>query len=248
MKFPDLATTDRRLLLGGALYTISIVVLMAGLFAVVSGLSGDDVHLPEEGSIEEILQDTSEEGEVSQGYLVPAQGGASPVPTGPQPSRLTVPKLSIDAPVEALGFVGDTNVPAVPDRAGLVAWYDFSPVPGVNNNAVFTGHVDWQTSRGAPIPGVFYRLRELQIGDEITVGLEDGGEAKYVVTGNVATKYDDPNVVRAMQSTSKDVITIITCGGSWVNDPSKDNGGTYTHRIVVRAERLSGAVSAAGGG
>ena len=68
----------------------------------------------------------------------------------------------------------------------------------------------------------------------------------YRVTGNVATKYDDPNVVKSMNLTSKDVITLITCGGSWVNDPSKDNGGNYTHRIVVRAERVTDSVSAEG--
>jgi sortase (surface protein transpeptidase) len=46
-----------------------------------------------------------------------------------------------------------------------------------------------------------------------------------------------------MRLTNKDVITLITCGGSWINDPSKDNGGNYSHRIIVRAERVTEAVA-----
>ena len=46
-----------------------------------------------------------------------------------------------------------------------------------------------------------------------------------------------------MRPSSKDVITLITRGGSWINDLSKDNGGNYSHRIIVRAERATDAVA-----
>jgi LPXTG-site transpeptidase (sortase) family protein len=147
--------------------------------------------------------------------------------------------------VVTLGLEEGTNNPQVPERPDQVAWYDFSPPPGLANNAVFSGHVDWQTHTGQPIAAVFYRLRELQIGDPITVTLEDGTNIEYRVTGNVATDYDDANVSRAMNWTTKDVITLITCGGTWVNDPSKENGGNYTHRIIVRAERVTDNQAAA---
>jgi len=158
---------------------------------------------------------------------------------------MTIKRIGIEAPVVSMGFVEGTTQPDVPKAAHEVAWYNYGPAPGLNNNAVFSGHVDWQTRTGQPIPGVFYRLRELQIGDPITVELEDGTVIEYRVTGNVATKYDDPNVVRVMERTSKDVITLITCGGAWVNDPSKDTGGNYTHRIIVRAERVTDGGAAA---
>ena len=64
------------------------------------------------------------------------------------------------------------------------------------------------------------------------------------MTGNVAVKWDDPNVVKVMGGTSKDVLTLITCGGTWQNIPSNDDGGNYTHRIVVRAERAVEAAPA----
>jgi LPXTG-site transpeptidase (sortase) family protein len=129
-----------------------------------------------------------------------------------------------------------------------VAWYDFSSVPNLNSNAVFSAHVDWQTRDGDPVPGAFYRLRELQIGDKVMVTMEDGSQVEYIVTGNVATNYEDPNIVKAMQPTAKDVITLITCGGSWVNDPNQDYGGVYTHRIIVRAEKAVPVAAAAPAG
>jgi LPXTG-site transpeptidase (sortase) family protein len=97
--------------------------------------------------------------------------------------------------------------------------------------------VDWYYW-GMPVEGVFYHLRELQIGDEITLDLEDGSQLRYRVTGNVATAYDDPNVVDVMDPTSKDVVTLITCGGTWQRDYSNPNGGNYSHRVIVRAERV----------
>ncbi len=89
-----------------------------------------------------------------------------------------------------------------------------------------------------PGEGVFYRLRELQIGDEISVELDDGSRLRYMVTGNVAVAYDDPNVVKVMDPTFSDVITLITCGGTWLRDYSNPSGGNYSHRVIVRAERI----------
>ena len=108
----------------------------------------------------------------------------------------------------------------------------------MGSNAVFSGHVDWQTPEGSPIPGVFYRLRELKIGDSVTISLDDERTLEYRVTGNIASDYDDPNLVRLMGATKKDVVTLITCGGTWVPDGSKENGGNYSHRVLVRAELI----------
>ena len=135
------------------------------------------------------------------------------------------------------------NYPEVPNTGDEVAWYNSSAPPGRSSNAVFSGHVDWYYW-GMPVEGVFYRLREVRIGDTILVTLENDEVLEYRVTGNVATSYDDPNVIRSMDPTVRDVITLITCGGSWEYDPAKDNGGNYSHRVVVRAERVQPAAAA----
>jgi hypothetical protein len=36
---------------------------------------------------------------------------------------------------------------------------------------------------------------------------------------------------------------MITCGGTWLRDYSNPNGGNYSHRVIVRAERVSGLAS-----
>jgi LPXTG-site transpeptidase (sortase) family protein len=91
---------------------------------------------------------------------------------------------------------------------------------------------------------VFYRLREMKIGDVVEVLLEDGTKLEYRVTGNVATPYNDPSVSQVMGHTDRDVITMITCGGSWVSNPRSSAGGNYSHRIIVRAERVQALAEA----
>lgn len=226
-----------RTLLGLGLIGCSAAVLAFGLFSIISALRDDPADLPSEGTIEDILEDNTDEPAVI-GSVPP-----EPTPQGPLPTRIAVPSLYVDAPVSTFG-VDETNTPQVPDRADLVAWYDFSSRPG-HGNAVFSGHVDWQTQAGDPIPGVFYRLRELKIGDTIFVSLDDGTQAQYRVTGNVASRYDDPNVLRIMGPAGRDVITLVTCGGTWERDPSRELGGNYTHRVLVRAERIHAAAVAA---
>jgi LPXTG-site transpeptidase (sortase) family protein len=233
MKMDWLKRTDRPLLLGTVVSVVSLLFIGIGLFAVVSALTDDPVQLPEQGSIDDIV-DGNPSGGTFPAYVV----GNEPTPLpGLKPTRISVSRIYVDAPIIELNVEPGTDLPAVPKRGDEVAWYDFSATPGVNSNAVFAGHVDWQTAGGQPIPGAFYRLRELRIGDEVTVTLEDGSALKYRVTGNVAVKWDDPNIVKAMGLTDEDVLTLITCGGTWENIPSHENGGNYTHRIVVRAER-----------
>jgi LPXTG-site transpeptidase (sortase) family protein len=142
----------------------------------------------------------------------------------------------VDAPIVVLGL-DSRNYPEVPDSGSDVAWYTFSAPPDSGSNAVFSGHVDWYYW-DMPGEGVFYHVRELEIGDEISVELEDGSQLGYVVTGNVAVAYDDPNVVKVMDPTSRDVITLITCGGTWLRDYSNPSGGNYSHRVIVRAEKV----------
>jgi LPXTG-site transpeptidase (sortase) family protein len=231
-----LKSLDRRVAIGAAISAVSAFLLAAGIFGIVSALSDDGTDLPSRGSLEQIVNDNNAGGN----SLVETYA----TPVGPAPARFVIPRLYLDAPIIPLG-VDASNSPQVPDRPDQVAWYTFSATPGNNSNAVFGGHVDWQTQAGVPIPGVFYRLRELQIGDDVRVTLADGAEVSYKVTGNVATAYDDPNVIKAMNPTSRDVITIITCGGTWLKGAPGPYGGNYSHRVVVRAERVAPAAAQA---
>lgn len=221
---------DRRMLLGALIFVASAVLLTAGVFSVISAVTDDPADLPHEGTLDSILSDSIDPDDPSA-----LPDDEAPLPAIP-PVHVTIQRLHIDAPIITLG-TDENREPLVPQSGDEVAWYDFSAAPGAGN-AVLSGHVDWQTRDGQPIPGVFYRLRELEAGDLIELTLEDGSTVRYRVTGNVATEFDDPNVAKAIGPTSKDVITLITCGGTWFNDPSRAYGGSYSHRILVRGERM----------
>ena len=227
-----LSGIDRRLAIGLGLLSVSAVVFIGAIVGIVMALGESNANLPNEGSIDQIIAESTDGTPLATPQAVPQA-----VPLPPPPTRLVVPRLYIDAPIITMSL-DSGGTPQVPDRPDQVAWYDFSYRPGQINNAVFSGHVDWQTRSGAPIQGVFYRLRELEIGDLIAITREDGNELRYRVTGNVATAYDDPNIVKAMGSTSKEAVTLITCGGTWLIDRREEYGGKYSHRIVVRAERV----------
>jgi LPXTG-site transpeptidase (sortase) family protein len=239
----DTTATDRRFRIGLAISVVSLLIMGIGLFAVVSALSSNDANLPHQGNLSDIVGADSIPTPGSGGVAVPDSW-----PAGAKPVSIEVPRIDVDAPIIELGFEAGSNIPAVPTTGYQAAWYDFGPTPGVGYNALFAGHVDWQTAEHSPIPGVFYRLRELQIGDDVMVTLEDGTVVHYKVTGNVAAQFDDPNIVKAMQPTKKDVITILTCGGTWEPNPYEENGGNYTHRIIVRAERVTDAAVGAAAG
>ena len=225
-----LSKIDRRLAVTGLVLLASTALLLVGLVSILVTLGDDNVDLPNEGSLEQILSEST-----------PSAASEGGRPEGPAPTRIAIPKIGVDAIVLALGRDRNSN-PGVPDSGRDVAWYTFTAPPGRGNNAVFSGHVDWYYW-GQPGEGVFYHLRELQIGDEITVDLVDGSRLRYRVTGNVAVQYDDPGVGRVMDPTSNDVVTLITCGGTWLRDYSNPNGGNYSHRVIVRAERVSGLAS-----
>jgi LPXTG-site transpeptidase (sortase) family protein len=230
-----LSKIDRRLAVTGLVLLASTALLLVGLVSVFVTLGDDNVDLPHEGSLQQILSQAASSGASGDGVQA----------SGPAPTKIAIPRIGVEAAVLALGRDREEN-PDVPDSGRDVAWYTFTSTPGRGSNAVFSGHVDWYYW-GEPGEGVFYHLRELQIGDEITVGLDDGTHLRYLVTGNVAVAYDDPDVGRVMDPTSKDVVTLITCGGTWLRDYSNPNGGNYSHRVIVRAERVSGLASGQAG-
>jgi len=217
---------QRRLILAAVLLAASVVMLTTGL----AGL---------------LLAKESEPAVVYRGTLDPPRNGldtptATPVPTPPPSSaavvRMIVEKIGIDGAVVTMGL-DENHVPLVPDNPDDIVWYDFSTRPGWGSNAVFSGHVDW-TLRGVPVTGVFYDLRKVELDDIIKIRLEDGTEYQYKVTANVAVPYDDPEALKAMGATPTEMLTIITCGGAWVPRWGDPLGGNYTHRQIVRAERV----------
>jgi sortase (surface protein transpeptidase) len=212
-----------RLAVAGVLFLASVTLLVIGLAGLLMTGSGEATR--------------TYVGQFRDYSNWSSTATATPVPT-PPPSdapiaRMIIDKLGVDAPVVSLGL-DENGVPMVPDNPYDVVWYDFTSRPGWGSNAVFSGHVDW-VIWGRPVIGVFYYLRDLDLDDEIKIVLEDGTEYHYKVTANRALPSDDPEVLSLMGPTPEDVVTLITCGGTWIRDYREPLGGRYTDRQIVRA-------------
>ncbi len=209
------------------LFVAAAILLTLGIRGLVGDASSGPGELPYRGDVDAVLNR-------ARSASVP------PLPTAPPStapiSRMVIKAIGVDAAVVVRGLDAQA-VPEEPGKPDVVAWYDFSGRPGAGSNAVFAGHVDW-TYNGRPGPAVFWGLKDLKLGDTVRIFLEDGTQYDYAVTANFAIPYDDPKAVEVMGPTPNDVITLITCGGTWIRDPSLPLGGYYTHRIIVRAERV----------
>lgn len=141
--------------------------------------------------------------------------------------RVVAPSIRLDSSVETRGLNARGEMED-PDGKDAVAWYNFSEFPGFGGNAVFSGHVDWFTGE----LGAFGRMKDLKDGDEIVIKMSDGMEMKYKVTSTKAYKSSDAPVGEITGPTEKDSLTFITCEGTF-------SAGDYSHRRIVRAERVS---------
>jgi len=225
-----------RWLMGAGVILILTAFALLGLaFSGVVGGGNNSVPGPTAGpTAEALLSDanTSTGFNLDQAQL---QGLAEAWPT-PQVTpvsnaplaRLVIPSIQVDAPVVTLGVDGQ-GVMQSPRTAFEVGWYDFTAQPGTGGNAVFSGHVDFASVGAA----VFWHLRELGPGDLVEVRLADGTDYQYVVISSTAYAGDDAPIADIVGPTGKDTVTIITCTGTFNREVRQ-----YSHRLVVRAERL----------
>ncbi len=151
-----------------------------------------------------------------------------------------IESIGVDAPVNTYGLDanGVPQVPTAADAAEVVAWYDFSTRPGEGSNAVFAGHINW-----ARAPAVFGDLDQLQPGDAVRLISDDGREYTYEVFDNFPVDPSDPASLKVMAPTEVDTITLITCGGTWIPDPSEQLGGNYSSRTIVQAKLVESSLA-----
>ncbi len=144
----------------------------------------------------------------------------------PDPVRITIPAIGVDAEIVPVGLAADGSM-ETPDF-GLAGIYTEGPNPGAKGPAVVVAHVD---SRDGP--DVFYRLKDLQPGDEITVARADGTTATWAVTAPPEqTDKDELPADRIWNATDAPVLRLITCGG--IFDRSI---GHYEDNITVYADQ-----------
>jgi LPXTG-site transpeptidase (sortase) family protein len=141
-----------------------------------------------------------------------------------QPTRILIPAIEVDAPVIRLDLEPDGSL-QVPEDPWETGWFEGGPEPGEKGASVIAGHIDSATG-----PAVFYDLRDLVPGDEITVI----GAAEEVLTFVVDRVQQYPKdqfpTDEVYGPTSRSELRLITCAGGF--DRST---GHYDDNTVVYA-------------
>jgi sortase (surface protein transpeptidase) len=199
----------------------------AALLTLLSGCAGSATRpapQPPDRAAHSGTTDRAAEGlEAARGFRV--RRGYQPTPV---PVRLRIPKIQVTISLEPLGRAPDGTV-EVPNRPDLAGWYAPGPRPGDPGSAVILGHVDYHHA-----PAVFYRLRELRAGDQLTVTRADGSAVRFVVQRTQQYPKDRFPTDEVYYPTLTPTLRLVTCGGQF---DSAD--GHYKSNIIVFATTKS---------
>lgn len=206
----------------------------AGLLAVVAA-PHEIPPVPTAEQYEDVTMPEARRGPLADPPSILERGAAPPdgaetsvaeVPPAPQPKRIRIPDIQVDAEVVEMGIATGGALDS-PEGPMLVAWYGFTGHPGGGGNAVMSGHVDYHDFG----PAVFWELRELLPGHRIEVSLEDGTVVAYEVRSTQHYPVARVPMRDVLATTAEESLTIITCSGTFAN-------GGYSHRLVLRAVRV----------
>ena len=148
---------------------------------------------------------------------------------GPWPTdgSVSLTSLGVQAPVVRVG-VDRSGQMVVPRNARDIAWLDQGGVPGDTQNVVLAGHISYAKHAGS-----FFRLREMQPGDVVSLSLH-GKQLDFRVTWACLFDRDTELASKIMGRTDVPSITLISCGGTFDRA-----AGTHTKRVAVRGELLN---------
>jgi sortase (surface protein transpeptidase) len=149
---------------------------------------------------------------------VPATTGVPAVKSGANvnadpaigdPISISIPSIGVESLLVPTGELPDATM-AVPKDASIAGWFTGGPKPGERGPAVIMGHVDQKTTG----PGVFWHLRDLQIGAEVTIHTTNGDVVFVAVESDLINKDEFPTD-RVYGAVPTPELRLITCGGSF---------------------------------
>lgn len=143
----------------------------------------------------------------------------------PKPVRIEIPAIDVISDLDRVDL-GDDGAITPPQRWNTAAWYRGGVRPGQRGPAVILGHVDSTTG-----PAVFFRLDELDEGDEIRVVRDDGSVARFAVRHSA--RYEKARFPGSdvYLPTSEPTLRMVTCTGEFDRD-----AGHYRDNLVVSAD------------
>ncbi len=144
----------------------------------------------------------------------------------PAPStHLLIPVIGVNAPIESVGVRANGTMETPRQSPWTdVGLYNAGPRPGERGSAVIAGHLD----RPGGNPAVFWRLRELHVGDEVQVVDTQGKTLHFHVTRIASYPPQQAPVQDIFGNTAGSFLNLTTCAGDWI--PTQ---GQTTLRLVV---------------
>ncbi len=149
-------------------------------------------------------------------------------PPPDRPTKVRIASIGVDATIIDLGLNPDRTL-EVPEDIRLTGWWTGRSVPGEDGPSIVVGHID-SAAQGA---GVFFRLRELDVGDVIYVERSDGSVAEFRVTETELVLKDEFPTEKVYGSTEGSQLRLITCGGSFDR-----SARSYLGNLIVYAEHV----------
>jgi sortase (surface protein transpeptidase) len=153
---------------------------------------------------------------------------AAAAPPPHRPERVHIASIGVDATIIDLGLNPDRTL-EVPEDIRLTGWWTGRSVPGEEGPSIVVGHVD----SAAAGPGVFWRLRELNIGDVIHIERSDGSISEFRVIETELVLKDEFPTEKVYGSTEGSQLRLITCGGSF-----DQSARSYLGNVIVYAEHV----------
>ncbi len=143
--------------------------------------------------------------------LAPAPATASPAPA--PLVRLLIPAIGVNAAIESVGVRPDGAMETPGQHPwNDVGWYSGGPRPGERGSAVIAGHLD----RPGGNPAVFWRLRDLHVGDTVLVVDAHGKTLRFHVTRMLYYPPQAAPVQDIFGNTAGSFLNLTTCAGDWI--------------------------------
>ncbi|MDQ0219722.1 sortase [Peribacillus cavernae] len=141
------------------------------------------------------------------------------------PQTIEIPEIKVTTSIEQVGVLenGQMDVPKDDKKVG---WFEPGTLPGEIGSSVFAGHVDNKTG-----PAVFYKLKDLEAGDEIIVSDKNGNKKVFVVQKKASYPYNDAPIKEIFGNRDSQRLNLITCTGEF-----NRSRGSHEERLVVYSE------------
>jgi LPXTG-site transpeptidase (sortase) family protein len=151
---------------------------------------------------------------------------SSTTPAIATPAEIVIPRIEATSTLVELGLNADQTVQVPPvDTPQQAGWFTGAPKPGERGPAVVLGHVN-----GGGQAGVFSRLHELTVGDEVMIRRTDDTTVRFSVTRvDQVSKATFPTE-QVYGDTAGPELRLITCGGSFDR-----HAHSYRDNVIVYA-------------